>query len=125
MLARMLDKGRATIAGRNGEYHYNCPIDQHFIKFTGIDPEAFKAEVAKGRNDGEMLDWVAANGQHKRNPWEIRQWSRYHDERGPDSDAETLQYFSEAVGKFTKTREDIRSWADLLDLDDYVSFGGQ
>ena len=27
-LPRMLDKGRATIAGKNGEYHYNCPLDQ-------------------------------------------------------------------------------------------------
>jgi hypothetical protein len=28
------------------------------------------------------------------------------------------------VGKLTKTREDIHTWADLLDLDDFVSFGG-
>ena len=45
--------------------------------------------------------------------------------RGPDSDAETIGYFAEAVGKFTQTREDIKAWADLLDLDDYVSFGGK
>ena len=25
----------------------------------------------------------------------------------------------------TKTREDIKSWFDALDLDDYVSFGGK
>ena len=25
LLPRMLDKGRATLAGMNGEYHYNCP----------------------------------------------------------------------------------------------------
>ena len=125
LLPRMLDKCRASIVGKNGEYHYNCPLDQHIINFVGIDPEAFKAEVAKGRTDGEMLDWVNANAKNKRSPWEIKQWSQYHDERGPDSDAETLQYFAEAVAKLSKTREDIRTWADLLDLDDYVSFGGQ
>ena len=49
----------------------------------------------------------------------------FQQRRGPDSDAETLGYFAEAVGKFTKTREDIKAWADLLDLDDYVTFGGK
>ena len=102
-----------------------CPLDQRFIEFTGIDPETFKAEVAKGRDDGEMLQWVTENAKHKRSPWEIAQWSDYQNHRGPDSDAETLAFFAEEVGKLTKTREDIRTWADLLDFDDYVSFGGR
>lgn len=125
ILPRMLDKGRATLVQKNGEYHYNCPLDQHFIRFTGIDPEALKAELAKGRTDGEILDWINANATIKRSPWEIEQWSDWHNRRGPDSDAETLGYFAEAVGKLSKTREDIRTWADLLDLDDYVTFGGR
>ncbi len=45
--------------------------------------------------------------------------------RTADSDAETITWFAEAVGKFTKTREDVRGWADLLDLDDHVTFGGK
>jgi hypothetical protein len=47
------------------------------------------------------------------------------DRRGPDSDAETLQYFAESVAKLTRTREDVTTWADLLELDDFVSFGGK
>jgi Domain of unknown function (DUF5069) len=125
ILPRMLDKCRATINGRNGEYHYNCPLDQHFINFVGIDPEALKTEVAKGLGDGEVLEWIQANAKQKRGAWEIAQWSDYIIGRSPDSDAETISYFAEAVGKFTKTREDIRTWADLLDLDDYVTFGGK
>ena len=27
VLARMLDKGRATLAKKNGEYHYDCATD--------------------------------------------------------------------------------------------------
>lgn len=124
-LPRMLDKCRATIAGKNGEFHYNCPLDQHFLNFTGIDPEALKAEVATGKGDGEILEWVNATATHKRAPWEILQWSQYMESRTPDSDAETITWFAEAVGKLTKTREDIRTWAELLDLDDHVTFGGK
>ena len=125
LLPRMLDKCRATIAGKNGEYHYNCPLDQHILNFLGLDPEALKTEVAKGGGDGEVLNWINVHSQHKRSAWEIVQWSDHHDRRGPDSDAETLAFYAEYVGKLSKTREDIRGWADLLDVDDYVSFGGK
>jgi hypothetical protein len=42
VLARMLDKGRATLAGKNGEYHYNCSTDQRLVQFLGFDPDAFE-----------------------------------------------------------------------------------
>ena len=125
ILPRMLDKGRATIAGTSGEYHYNCPLDQHIINFLGIDPEALREQLATGQGDGEILDWINTHATHKRAAWEIEQWSDFMQRRGPDSDAETITYFAEAVGKFSKTREDIKGWADLLDLDDYVTFGGE
>lgn len=125
LLPRMLDKGRAEIAGKNGEFHYNCPLDQHFINFVGIDPAALREQLAAGKGDGEILAWVNENAKHKRTPWEIEHWSEYMQRRGPDGDVETLQYFTEAVGKFAQEREDIKTWADLLDLDDYVTFGGK
>ncbi len=125
LLPRMLDKGRAEIIGKNGEYNYNCPLDQHVINFLGFDPVALRDELAKGSGDGEILEWLKTNAKHQHTPWEIEQWSDYMGRRGPDSDAETLRYFAQAVGKMTKTREDIKGWSDLLDLDDYVTFGGK
>ncbi len=100
-------------------------MDRHFLNFTGIDEAALKAEVATGKSDSEMLAWVLDNSKTPRAPWEIAQWSNYQLQRGSDSDAETLQFFAEAVAKFSTTREDIKTWFDLLDLDDYVTFGGQ
>ena len=125
LLPRMLDKGRAEIAGTSGEYHYNCPLDQHILNYLGLDAAALREQLAAGKGDGEILEWINANATHKRTPWEIEQWSDFQQRRGPDSDAETLEYFVGAVGKFTKTREDIKTWGDLLDLDDYVTFGGK
>ena len=125
LLPRLLDKCRASLAGTSGEYHYNCPLDQHFFNFTGVDHEALKAEVAKGLGDGEILNWIQENAKHRHTPWKIGQWSDYQQRRGPDSDAETLGFFVEMLGKLSKTREDISTWADLLDLDDHVTFGGK
>jgi hypothetical protein len=125
LLPRMLDKGRAEIAGTNGEFHYDCPLDQRILSYLGVEAGALRNELATGKSDGEILTWINTNAAHKREPWEIRQWSAFMETRGPDSDAETLLFFAEAVGKISKTREDITCWADLLDLDDYVTFGGQ
>lgn len=125
LLARILDKGRAELAGIAGEYKYNNPMDRHWFRFTGITPEALKAELAKGKGDGEILAWVQENAPHKRDPWEIQQWSAYHNERGPDGDVETLEFFAGRVGPLSKTREDVKSWFDYLDLDDHVTFGGK
>ncbi len=125
ILARMLDKGRATLAKKNGEYNYNSPTDQHLIRFLGFDPEALLQELAAGKGDGEILQWVLTNAKTPRSPWEIQTWSAYFDNRGPDSDAETLSGFAEYIGQHSKTREDIKTWFDALDLDDFVSFGGK
>ena len=125
VLPRILDKGRADLAGTAGEFKYNNPGDYHWFRFTGITPEALKAELATGKGDGEMLTWVQENAPNKRTPWEIQQWSAYFSERGPDSDVETLEMFTDRMKKFNPAREDVKTWFDLLDLDDHVTFGGK
>ncbi len=125
ILPRMLDKGRALIAGKNGEYNYNCPLDRRLAAYMGFDPEALREQLAAGKGDGEILEWLLANSKNKREPWEVEQWSEYQQRRGPDSDAETLQFWTERVTALSKTREDVNTFADLLDLDDYVTFGGK
>src|SRR5437870_8809663 len=71
ILPRMLDKGRATIAGKHGEYHYACPLDQRFLEFTGITAEALKKQLEAGKGDGEILEWIHKNLKHKRTEPEI------------------------------------------------------
>jgi hypothetical protein len=57
--ARALDKCRAELAGTCGSYHFNCPLDQAFFRFSGIDAEQFKSFVATGASDQEVADWIA------------------------------------------------------------------
>ena len=125
ILARLLDKGRATLAGTNGEFTYDAPIDQHLKEFIGLDFAALKEQLAAGKGDGEILAWVNANAKPKRAAWEIDAWSTFMERRGPSGDVETLQYFAEYVGKFAQDREDVKTWFELVDLDDHVTFGGK
>ncbi len=123
ILPRMLDKGRATIGGKNGEYHYDCPMDQRFLNFVGIDAAALKKQLAAGKGDGEILQWIEKNAKHKRSEVEIANWSTHAEGRAP-GDPESREYFNSQHQKVAPKREDISTWFDFLDLDDYVSFGG-
>ena len=125
ILPRLLDKGRAVIAGTNGEFNYDAPLDQHIKDFLGLDFAALKEQRAAGKGDGEILAWVNANTKHPRSAWEIDAWSAFVARRGPSGDVETLEYFAEYVGKFSREREDVKTWFDLVDLDDHVTFGGK
>jgi hypothetical protein len=55
---------------------------------------------------------------------EIVAWSAFAEHRVP-TDVETRSYFNEQVSKIAPKREDIATFFDWLDLDDYVSFGGK
>ncbi len=123
LLPRMIDKGRAEIAGKDGEYHFNCPLDQRILGFLGIEADALKTELAKGKGDGEILEWIQANQTNKHAPANIEAWSEEQSKRGPD--AESQEFFDGILKAAGPHRTDIKTWADLLDLDDYVTFGGK
>jgi Domain of unknown function (DUF5069) len=123
ILPRMLDKGRAAIAGKEGEYHYNCPMDQRFVNFAGISAEALKKQLAAGKGDGEILKWIQKTAKHKRTDSEIAAWSAYNINRAP-SDPESREYFNKMQQTAAPDREDIATWFDVLDVDDHVTFGG-
>jgi hypothetical protein len=123
-LPRLLDKARASAAGTLGEFIYPCPLDQRFFSFVGITPEALLSEVQKGRSDSEMLAWVLANASPTRQPWEIAAWSDYLSKLSA-GDAKRHRFFAESIESLAPGRDDIVSYFDRLDLDDYVSYGGK
>lgn len=125
ILPRLLDKCRAELEGNNGDYNYNCPLDQRFFSFAGVDAEALKTEVAKEVGDGALLNWIGENATNKREPWEISQWSAVSEAAAPASN-ESREFANELTsGAGGAEREDISTWFDLLDLDDHASYGGK
>jgi hypothetical protein len=121
ILPRMLDKGRAQLAGKTGEYHFACPLDQRFLSFTGLSAEDISNLLKQGKSDTEVLAWIRE--RVKKNEWEIAAWSEYQNRRGP-SDNESRESYNESIQKLAPDRDDLVTWFDLLEVDDYVSFGG-
>ena len=123
-LPRLIDKARDVAAGTNGDFHYNCPIDQRFLAFTGLNPEALFAEIKSGKSDSEILAYVSTHMQPKRHASEIAAWSHWFEQltaTPPDARA----FFNDVHRKNAAHRDDIATWFDWLELDDYVTFGGK
>ena len=126
ILPRMIDKARATKAGKNGEYTYGCSLDRNVLDFLGVEADSLKAQIDKGLGDGEILTWMMANAQKPRQAYEIAAFSAFHEQRAPSAPggrAKVSEYQSSTPAG--AKREDIITWFDVLDLDDHQSFGGK
>jgi hypothetical protein len=123
MLARVLDKARATLLGKAGDYIFGNPMDQHLFAFTGIAQEALLEQVKTGAGDWELLLWVNSHANPKRAPHEVRAWSAYL-ETMPIGEAEDLEWFAAQAKRINPARTDLQTIMDYLDADDHVSFGG-
>lgn len=74
ILARALDKCRASIAQVEGGYNFDCPLDKMLFDFKGTDVEAFKERVSHGATDEEMIKFMKETGLDKTDE-EIEKWS--------------------------------------------------
>jgi len=124
MLPRSLDKVRAKIGGKLGEYAFPNPMDKHLLHFAGIDADAFFNAVKSGKSDTEMLGWIKENSTTKRTDWEIAAWSNWLENLTPGN-ARRHGLFAERITKYAPDRNDIHTVIEWLDVDDYVTFGGK
>ncbi|MGH7953486.1 MAG: DUF5069 domain-containing protein [Limisphaerales bacterium] len=117
---RTIDKCRATLAGKLGEYHYDCPLDNVLFSFKGINGEQFKAAVQKAKTYEEIGEWLQANGV-KKTPAEIKAWSDAVEADSLMKDAEKRAYFIENCTMLGLNPETSTTF-DWLEADDRASF---
>jgi hypothetical protein len=75
LAARAVDKCRATLVGWQGDYLSNCPLDQRWLSFAGIDYGSFRSYVAGGATDEEIAAWIGEHAR-QRQPAEIEAWNK-------------------------------------------------
>lgn len=116
--ARMLDKCRAVLAGTAGEYHFDCPLDNQFLGFTGINAEQFKAFVATGVPDEEVAAWIVQHSKIKERP-EIVAWNnKLRATRLCDMPIELQQFLEDYIPKVVPKNRPVYVWFDVYDLEE-------
>lgn len=116
--ARALDKCRATLAGRNGEYHFDCPLDRTFFDFSGISAGSFREFVSSGATDCEIADWITSQSQIKE-PTELVLWNnKMRCTRVCDMPVE-LQIFLEGyIAQHLRRNQPVYVWFDVYDIEE-------
>ena len=116
--SRMLDKCRAVVAETAGEYHFDCPLDNQFLGFTGIGAEQFKAFVATGAPDEEVAAWIVQHSKIKERP-EIVAWNnKLRATRPCDMPIELQQYLEDYIPKVVPKNRPVYVWFDVYDLEE-------
>lgn len=114
-LSRMIDKARAKRAGTLGEYLYPCPLDTLLLDFLAVGAEAFETAAAEADDDG-VVSWLLVHGE-THSPDEIAQWNERFLGHAP-ADPAAQERFSILLREVAPHRTDIRTWVDLLDLEE-------
>lgn len=115
---RTLDKCRAVIAGTEGEYHFDCPLDQQFLEFAGISAEDFKAFVATGADDDAVAAWIGENGK-KHNKEDIVKWNndlRY--KRISEMPIELQVFLEDYIPENLPEGKVVYYWFDVYDIEE-------
>lgn len=116
--ARMLDKCRAVIAGTQGEYHFDCPLDRYFLEFAGINAESFRTFVATGVNDDDVAAWITAHAA-KRERVEIIKWNNQMREKCLGDMPDKIQEFlEEYIPKTLPKGRVVFRWFDVYDIEE-------
>jgi hypothetical protein len=117
---RATDKCRASITGKLGEYHYDCPLDNMLFSFKGINGGQFKTAVQAAKNYEDVGVWLLANGT-KKTPAEIKTWSDEMEAGSMMKNPEKRAYFTEECKKLGLDPEKSTTF-DWLEADDRASF---
>jgi hypothetical protein len=118
--ARDVDKCRAALAGKLGEYHYDSSLDKLLFSFKGITGEQFTAAVTAASNYEEIGAWLQANGTTK-TAVEIKAWSDEMEAGSPKKNPERRASFIENCKKVGINPETSTTF-DWLEADDRASF---
>lgn len=119
ILSRTIDKCRAELWGKLGEYEFNCELDNYLFGWKGLAGLDFKAYVAEGHSDEEILAWVKSHGIPKTDA-ETEAWSDHEEANRYDDDAEGKAWLQ---GKHKELGLPLDSTLfDYLEADDAASF---
>ena len=115
--ARTLDKCRSLLAGKNGEYKYDCPLDNFFFGFAQIDAGEFKDFVAGGADDDAVAQWIREKTSLTDDA--IKIWNMRLRQTRPSELPLQLQLFLEGyIQEVIPSNRRVYTWFDIYDLEE-------
>ncbi len=116
--ARALDKCRAAIAGTNGEYHADCPLDNIWLGFAEIKFDDFREFVSTGADDAAVSEWVGQNAQSRQQIEIIRWNNEWRDKRISDLPDELQEFLETYIPENLPKNRPVYVLFDIYDIEE-------
>jgi len=114
LLPRAIDKARAQIEGKLGDYaYYGCRFNLKLFNTLGVTEDEFLDSVRTAPDDDAMLEWIRDYVRPERekvtkmNDWVL------HNEPANDKEREE---FCDELEKIDPGNDSVNTWTDLVDL---------
>lgn len=116
ILPRAIDKARAQLEGKLGEYvYFNCPINRRLFRTLGVTDEEFLEAVRTSKTDEGMTEWVREFVQPERA--KIEQMNEELLADAPKTEEER-KHFQEQLDEIDPGNDSVKTWVDLIDLEE-------
>jgi hypothetical protein len=120
-LARMTDKGRASLSNSLGEYFYgkDSLLDSFILKTLGISAEDFQNALKECTTDEAVISWLQTNTGASED--DIMAFNDDFISRGPRTTAQK-DWFRNRVRGLDPKRDDLATLIAMVQLDDQITF---
>ena len=116
--ARCVDKCRAVLAGTNGEYHADCPLDQLWLDFAGIKFSSLEKFLATGADDAAVSEWVASKAKQKSRSSIIKWNNKLRDMRISEMSIKLQKFLEDYIPANLPANKPPYVWFDVYDIEE-------
>jgi hypothetical protein len=115
MLPRAIDKARAQLNGKLGEYvYYGCPLNRRLFNTLGVTEDEFLDAIRTAPDDAAVQEWISDFVRPE--PEAVRRLNEWmeHNEPAP----EEREKFYDELEKIDPGNGNVKTWSDLVDLEE-------
>lgn len=116
ILPRAIDKARAQLEGKLGQYiYFGCPVNLMLFNALGVTEDEFLETVRMAQDDEDVVEWIRDFVRPEHDKVKALKRRLLHDE--PQT-PEEKQHFKDELEAIDPGNDDIKTWPDLLDLEE-------
>jgi hypothetical protein len=116
ILPRAIDKARAQLEGKLGEYiYFGCHLNRMLFSTLGVTEDEFLQTVRSSPDDEGVLEWIQEFVRPERDKIEAMNRRLLND--GPQK-PEEQKYFKDELDRIDPGNDRIKTWPDLIDLEE-------
>ena len=115
LLPRAIDKARAQLEGKLGEYvYYGCRFNRHLFNTLGVTDDEFLDAVRRSPDDEAVLEWIREYVRPERDKIEkMHEWVLHN-----EPTAEEHEKFCDELEQIDPGNDSAKTWTDLVDLEE-------